>query len=100
MASQANLASGDSAALASVLVTDYGLTAQKDIGLLEKADLDVIVNGLGLRSISRKKFEALWLQLGAQEVDGGGEGGLQYAGERKGIAARSGGRIFHQTAPN
>ena len=59
LASRAPLAPGDSAVLASVLVADYGLTAQKDIGLLDKGDMDVNVNALGLRSISRKKSEAL-----------------------------------------
>jgi len=84
--------------LASLLVADYGLTALKDIGLLEKSDMDVIVNALGLRSISRKKFEALRLQLGG----GGGMvvgGGLQCAGERKGKAARSGGRTTLSNRP-
>ena len=56
------MAPKDAAAAASALVSDFGVTDFEDIGLLDEAD--VMAVAAGLCSVSRKKFEALWRQLG------------------------------------
>ena len=79
LAVKARMAPKDAAAAASALVSDFGVIDFEDIGLLDEADVRVVA--AGLCSVSRKKFEALWRQLGG----GGGTieavvGGCKHVG--------------------
>ena len=62
LAVKARMAPKDAAAAASALVSDFGVTDFEDFGLLHEAD--VMAVAASLCSVSRKKFEALWRQLG------------------------------------
>ena len=82
LAAKARMAAKDAAAAASALVSDFGVTDFEDIGLLDEADVRVVA--AGLCSVSRKKFEALWRQLGEGGLgEGDGCGGCQNAGVRQ-----------------
>ena len=71
LAVKARMAPKDAAAAASALASDFGVTDFEDIGLLDEAD--VLAVAASLCSVSRKKFEALWCQLGG----GGGDGAIE-----------------------
>jgi hypothetical protein len=62
LTAKARIAPKDAAAAACVLVSDFGVTDFEDIGPLDEAGMMAVA--AAFRLAPRRKFEALWRQLG------------------------------------